>query len=264
VVAGETSQGKSSLALCIAKNIAENDIPIAFYSLEMSTIQLCARLTSIASDVSSSEILYSKVDDAKYSLISHGIGKIEGLPMYIDDSRTTNIDGIISSIRYMVSRFGLQAVFIDYLQLADAKGGWKTKEQEVSYMIKRLKNVAKELNICIIAISQLARPATGADHYPTLSRLRHSGEIEQAADIVLFIYRHEYYGNKKLPSQFPDQFKNKETKGYALLDIAKGRNIGVFKFLCQFNAATTHFKDVHINDIPNKSTELETGEKTPF
>jgi len=95
VIAGETSQGKSSLALCIAKHIAENGIPVAFYSLEMSTIQLCARLTSIASDVSSSEILYSKVDDAKFNLINYGIGKIENLPIYIDEN-----DNITSSIKY--------------------------------------------------------------------------------------------------------------------------------------------------------------------
>ena len=153
----------------------------------------------------------------------------------------------------MVARFGIKAAFIDYLQLANARGVGHNKEQEVSYMIQRLKNTAKELNICIVVLSQLSRDQNKSPE-PKLFRLRDSGQIEQAADIVIFAYRPEYYGYDK---KFPDPFKNKETKGYALIDVAKGRNIGIFKFLCQFNAATTHFKDVHIDSIPNKSAVTE-------
>ena len=159
----------------------------------------------------------------------------------------------------MVSRFGLKIAFIDYLQLANARGIGQNKEQEVSYMIQRLKNVAKELNICIVALSQLSR--NGQNPYPTLSRLRDSGQIEQAADVVIFVYRPEYYGVSK---KFPEPFQDKETNGYALIDVAKGRNIGVFKFLCEFHASTTHFKDIHIEEIPSKSLEVSNKENVPF
>lgn len=260
VIAGETSQGKSSLALCIAKNVAQNGTPVAFYSLEMSAIQLCARITSIASSVPSSEILYSKVDDEKFDLINYGIGKVENLPIYIDDNGLTNIDSIISSIRFMVVRFGLKIAFIDYLQLANARGIGYNKEQEVSYMIQRLKNVAKELNICIVVLSQLSRDPN-KNYEPKLSRLRDSGQIEQTADIVMFVYRPEHYDSKK---KFPEPFQDKETKGYALIEVAKGRNIGIFKFLCAFDAKTTHFKNAWLNAIPNKSMDALNNENTPF
>jgi len=263
VIAGETSMGKSSLALCMAKNIAQNNIPVAFYSLEMSTMQLCSRLTSIASEVSSSEILYSKVDDLKYNLIMQGVANIESLPIFIDDNGLTNIDSIISSIRYMSVCFKIKLAIIDYLQLANARGVGQNKEQEVSYMIQRLKNVAKELNICIIALSQLSRNTQNP--YPTLSRLRDSGQIEQAADIVMFVYRPECNVNVNL-KKFPEPFADKEIKGYAMIDVAKGRNIGVFKFLCAFDAETTHFKDAWLDSIPNKdaSVEVVSKENIPF
>ena len=258
IIAGETSMGKSSLALCIAKNISQNGTPIAFYSLEMSTLQLSARLVSIASGVSSSEILYSHLDDSKFNSINYGVGNVEGLPIFIDDNGQTNIDGIMSSIRFMSAKIGIKVAFIDYLQLVETKGKFGTKEQEVSFVIQKLKNLAKELDICIVVLSQLSREKQNP--YPTLSRLRDSGQIEQAADVVMFVYRPEYYGADK---KFPEPFKEKETKGMALIDIAKGRNIGIFKFLCAFNAYTTHFKDMNVNEIPTKTAELITEEE-PF
>lgn len=252
VIAGETSMGKTSLALNIAKNIAEVGTPIAFYSREMSTIQLCARLTAAASDIPSSDILYSKLDDACFNTVSYGIAKLENLPIFIDDGGTSDIGRIISSIRQMVLKFGVKVVFIDYLQLLSSKGNGYNRELEIGGMANRLKEIAKSLNICIVILSQFSRDK---EPYPTLSRLRDSGQIEQAADTVIFIYRHEHYGNlSNFPKQYPTIFRNKETVGYALIDVAKGRNIGVFKFLCGFNAPTTNFKDVHIDNIPNRSS----------
>jgi len=243
IVAGETSNGKTSLALCIAKNISASGTPAAFYSMEMSTIQLCARLTSAECSVSSSEILYKQVDSYQFNRINEGVAKIENLPFFIDESGVTNIDDILTSIRFLVARYGVKIAFIDYLQLASAKLVGRSKEQETSYMVQRLKNLAKELNICIVALSQLSRHT---NPYPTLSRLRDSGQIEQAADVVMFAYRAEKYNNR-----FPEPFYFKDTKGYALIDIAKGRNIGIFKFLLSFEETTTKFSDVIVDDIPN-------------
>jgi len=264
VLAAETSQGKSSMAMAMTKNIAEQNIPIAFYSLEMSNLELCSRITAMITDISSSSILYSKLSDVDFDCVRRGISNIENLPIFLDDSAKTSMMGIIASIRYMVSRFGVKVVFIDYLQLATMKEKGINREQEVANMARSLKNIAKELNICVVLLSQLSRTQS-EDKYPTLTRLRDSGQIEEAADVVMFIYRPETYkGNKK----FSDIFKEKETNGYAEIIIAKGRNIGIGKFLCAFNAATTNFKDVHIDAIPLKSaqsTQLATeDDETPF
>ena len=243
IIAGETSMGKSSYAMSIVKNAAENGTKVAFFSLEMGIIQLCSRITSIQTKVPATDILYKKVSDYDFVLINEGVGKLEKLPIYIDDSGVTNFEKIISSIRLMVAKFDIKVIVIDYLQLLSMDEKGKTKEQITGYMVRKLKNIAKELNICVIALSQLSRDR--ANPYPTLSRLRDSGQIEEAADVVMFVYRPEYY-NKN----FPEPFENKETKGYALIDVAKGRNIGTFKFLSQFIANTTHFRDVHIDNIP--------------
>jgi replicative DNA helicase len=244
IIAGETSQGKSSYAMSVIKHVAENNINVAFFSLEMSTLQLCSRLTAIQSGIPATDILYKKMTDEDFISVNDGVAKLEKLPIFIDDSGVTNFEKIISSIRLMVAKFEVKVVAIDYVQLLSMEEKGKSKEQIVGYMIRKLKNTAKELNICIIALSQLSRDR--GNPYPTLSRLRDSGQIEEAADVVMFVYRPEIY-NKN----FPEPYENKETRGYALIDVAKGRNIGIFKFLSMFTETTTQFTDVHINDIPN-------------
>jgi len=254
VIAGETSQGKTSLAMSIVKNIAEHGAKLAFFSLEMNTIQLCSRITSIQTGVPVIDILFNKVDTNTFNVINDGIAKLEKLPIYIDDSGTTKFDSIISSIRFMVAKYGIKLAIIDYLQLCSTNEKGKTKEEVLGDMSRRLKNIAKELNICVIALSQLSRDR--ANPYPTLARLRGSGQIEEAADVVIFTYRPDVYDKR-----FPEPFLHLETRGYALIDVAKGRNIGTFKFICKFNAETTHFQDIHINDI---STAAEEMVDTPF
>ena len=123
---------------------------------------------------------------------------------------------------------------------------------------RRLNNLAKELNIWIIALSQLNRDRN--DPVPNLNRLRDSGQIAEAADMVMFVYRPEYYNR-----QFPEPFQNIETQGKAMIDVAKGRNIGTFKFVCGFNSSTTHFtNDVNVPNSDDPFNGLETYDDAPY
>ena len=246
IIAGEPSMGKTSLALNIARNIA-NETPIAIYSLEMSTLQLCSRFTAMESTVSSSSIMYSKLSDRELELLGNGIGKIEKLPIYLDDKSNSNIESIVSSIRFMVLKFNVEVVFIDYLGLMSSKAKYDGKEQLIGDMAKKLKNLAKELDICVVLLSQLNRVSGNGSNYPKMSRLRDSGQIEQHADVVIFPYRPSYYSKTE---KYPEPHEDCSTENTALIDVAKGRNIGVFKFLVGFLPETTKFKDFLENEIP--------------
>lgn len=248
IIAGETSQGKTSLALSIALNMAKENNPIAIYSLEMSIQQLCARFTAMESGVSGREIMFSKLDAGQYEKVNVGIGKLCDLPVFIDDSSSSSLDNILSSIRYLTIKHGIKTAVIDYMQLVSVPSFKGNKEQQTAYIARRLKNTAKELKITIIALSQLSRDKINP--YPSLARLRDSGQIEEAADIVMFAYRPEIY--KK---NFPEPFEEKETEGYAMIDVAKGRNIGVFKFLCAFDADITLFSDIHSTSVPFQKSD---------
>ena len=255
IMAAETSNGKTSLALAFAKSVALSGTPVAVYSLEMSLVQICARFTSMESGIPLKEILYSKLAEDKFQRIERTISRLEDLPVYIDETGTSSLEAILSSIRRLVLKFGVKLVVVDYLQLVSVKSYQGNKEQQIAYLARKLKNIAKELNITVIALSQLSRDKENA--YPSLSRLRDSGQIEEAADIVMLIYRPEAIseGNKRKSKSYPEPFGDKSTKNTALIDVAKGRNIGIFKFLSFFEKETTRFIDTHINAIPKKDEE---------
>jgi replicative DNA helicase len=249
IVAGETSQGKTSLALSIVNNAAKQGVPIAIYSLEMRATQLAARLLSMNTGIPSNQILYSKLDDEYLRILDSGVSMISDFPIYFDDNSTSNIDKIIASIRSLKNRYDISGAVIDYLQILNVNQRSVNKEQAMGDVARRLKNLAKELNIWIMALSQLNR--NDQNPIPTLNRLRDSGQIGEAADMVIFIYRPEFYGK-----YYPDPFANYSTKGTAMIDIAKGRNIGLLKFICAFDPKTTHFSD--LKDF------VKIEEKTPF
>ena len=227
IIAGETSQGKTSLAVSIMRNAADFGAKIAMYSME--------------SGVSANQIMYSRLTDSQLQAVDKGIGKISGKGIYFDDRSTSNIDTIISSIRYMKLKYGIDGAIVDYLQILNVNMKGANKEQQMGDVARRLKNLAKELDIWIIALSQLNRDTMNP--VPTLARLRDSGQIAEAADVVILIYRPEV--TKK---SYPSDFSNVETKGTAMIDIAKGRNIGLLRFICGFNAATTCF--YNLDSVP--------------
>lgn len=256
VIAGETSQGKTSLALSIVYNLAMAGRKAAVYSLEMNLRQLCARFASMASGVPSREIMYGRLDNDQYRLVSDGIGRIEGMEVYVDEGSTSSVESITASMRYLRRTKEVEVFVVDYLQLVSARVPGN-KEQQTAYVARSLKNAAKELDATVIALSQLSRNRDNPQ--PTLPRLRDSGQIEEAADLVMLVYRPEAYRRS-----FPEPFDDKETKGYAMVDVAKGRNTGVFSFLCAFDAPTTHFTDVRPQDVPTAGLRQSNEKDMPF
>lgn len=242
IIAGETSAGKTALSLSIADTAAKTGNPIAIYSMEMKKEQCAARLLSMNSGVPSNQILYSKLDDNYLGVVDGGVRKIYDLPIYFDDNSTSNIDMIIASIRSMKIKYGLSGAVVDYLQILNVNQKSQNKEQAMGDVARRLKNLAKELDIWIIALSQLNRDSQNP--VPNLNRLRDSGQIAEAADIVMFVYRPEVYGK-----YYPEPFANHSTKGTAMIDIAKGRNIGLLKFICGFDAKTTIFYELNGTEV---------------
>lgn len=235
IIAGETSQGKSSFALTICKRAIEQS-KVAFYSMEMTKEQLAARIISAGCNVSASDILYNgRLDSGQRRDIETAAEQMNGGNLFFDDRSTSNIDTILVSIRMMKQRNGIEGVVVDYLQILNVNMRNTNKEQAMADVARRLKNIAKELGIWVIAVSQLSR---NQDPVPTLSRLRDSGQIAEAADVVMLVYRPEYYGKK-----FPEPFADTPTEGMAMIDVAKGRNIGVFKFLARFNKESASFSD---------------------
>lgn len=256
IIAGETSQGKTSLAVSIMRNAAYHGAKIAMYSMEMKKEQITARILSMESGVPANEIMYSRLTDSQIQSIDKGIGKIAGKGIYFDDRSTSNIDTIISSIRYMKLKYDIDGAIVDYLQILNVNMKGANKEQQMGDVARRLKNLAKDLDIWIIALSQLNRDKDNP--IPSLARLRDSGQIAEAADVVILIYRPEIY-NKSYPSGF----SNVETRGTAMIDIAKGRNIGLLRFICGFNACTTCFYNLDAVPLLG-NTIVDTEDENPF
>ncbi len=246
VIAGETSSGKTSLALAFINKAAVQGHGVAMYSMEMKKEQCAARLLSMNSGVPSNQILYSKLDKEYLRIVDDGVNKIYNLPIYFDDNSTSNIDKIIASIRSMKIKHDISGAVVDYLQILNVNQRNFNKEQAMGDVARRLKNLAKELDIWVIAISQLNRDANNP--VPNLNRLRDSGQIAEAADMVMFVYRPEMYGKF-----YPEPFANYSTKGTAMIDIAKGRNIGTHKFICEFDAKNTSFREGVIQEVSQEN-----------
>lgn len=240
IVAGETSQGKTSLALCMTRHAIENAAKVAFYSMEMTKEQLTARLLSAKTNIPANNILYSgSLAPSELRLIDEARGKLPGENLFFDDKSTSNIDSILLSIRMLKMQKDIDGAVVDYLQIlnVNSKSTSFSREQAMGDAARRFKNLAKELNIWIIALSQLSRDSTCPE--PNLNRLRDSGQIGEAADVVILVYRAEYY-NRAYPAPF-DNKDDYPTDGTAMIDVAKGRNIGTFKFFMGFNKSTTNF-----------------------
>ncbi|WP_368110056.1 replicative DNA helicase [Bacteroides salyersiae] len=258
IIAGETSQGKTSLAVSMMRNASFSGAKIAMYSMEMKKEQITARILSMESGVPANQIMYSRLTDSQIQAIDKRIGKLSGKGIYFDDRSTSNIDTIISSIRYMKLKFGIDGAIVDYLQILNVNMKGTNKEQQMGDVARRLKNLAKELDIWIIALSQLNRDTMNP--VPTIARLRDSGQIAEAADVVMLVYRPEYYDKNR---RYQEPFSNASTEGTAMIDIAKGRNIGLLRFICGFNAATTCF--YNLDSVPLsgcKTSDME--DDNPF
>lgn len=231
ILAAETSMGKTSLALNISDNVAKGGVGVAVISLEMSERQVVQRIISSNTGLDRYKMKLTE----NYEVIQRSVSEYKGRPLYLVDIKNNSLSHIIGLIRGIVMKHGVSVVVLDYLQLMSDKSQ-RSREQEIGQMARTFKNLAKELNINIIALSQLSRPPKGFSRYPTLSRLRDSGQIEEAADVVLFIYRPEM-------CNVSENEDGTSTKGMAEIIIAKGRNYGTGKFECKFEASLTKFSD---------------------
>ena len=239
IIAAEFSQGKTSLALDLCFNAASYGYPCAFYSTEMMSTQLAARMLAAKTGISSRTILQNPLNADLMKKYDEAIREVEQLPIFFDDTSTLSVEKISSSIRSLVRKQGVKVAFIDYLQVlqTNEKTLNRTEEQFFGVVARKFKNLAKELQITIVLLSQIARSKDTTE--PTLSRIRGSGQITEAADVVLLIYRPETYGK-----HYTDHRINVSPEGTAQIKLAKGRNVGTGDFICGFDAATTHFYDL--------------------
>jgi replicative DNA helicase len=199
ILAARPGMGKTALALTCIRNAAiDYNTPTVFFSLEMSETQLFERLISAESEVDSTRIKKGNVAEYEVNSIVNKTNKLGNAPIYIDDTPSLSILELRAKARRYKDKYGIKLIFIDYLQLMSGDRSNKNgnREQEVSQISRSLKALAKELNLPVIALSQLSRAveSRGGDKRPQLSDLRESGSIEQDADMVMFLYRPEYYG----------------------------------------------------------------------
>ncbi len=238
IVGGASSMGKTSFALALSSNAARAGHNSVIFSYEMSSTQLMSRILSCETMIDNRYLIKGTLTNDEWSTIHKATGSIEKLPLYIDDCKSTSLRYLLNKIRQYVITKGVKLVMIDYLQLVSNMLKGRSREQEVSVIARSLKNIAKELDITVIALSQLSRGVERNEGCrPMLSNLRESGEIEQAADAVVFVYRPEYYG-------FNADDQGKSTEGRAEIIFAKGRNIGIGSKWLKWTNYLTKFDEI--------------------
>ncbi|MGI8475055.1 MAG: replicative DNA helicase [Thermomicrobiales bacterium] len=239
IVAARPSVGKTSFALGMAYGAAVNHgRSVGIFSLEMSAEQLVQRLLSTETGVDSHRLRLGQIDDREWDRVSRAFGRLGEAKIYIDDSPSASIMEVRSKARRLQAEFGLDLLVIDYLQLMSGRRS-ENRVQEISEISRGLKGLARELNVPVVALSQLSRAVeTRADHRPMLSDLRESGSIEQDADIVMFIYRDEIYD------------PNTERKGIAEIIVAKHRNGPVGSVNLRFFDKSARFADLELYREP--------------
>ena len=195
IIASRPSVGKTALALNIAQNVGcRVKIPVAIFSLEMAGRQLVQRMISAEGNIDSHRIRTGALDDQDWMKLSLAMSSLSEAPIYIDDTPGINIFDIRSKARRLQSEKGLGLIIIDYLQLITIRGKMDNRQQEISEISRQLKSIARELDVPVIALSQLSRAVEQRqDKRPMLSDIRESGSIEQDADLVAFLYREDYY-----------------------------------------------------------------------
>ena len=231
IVAARPSMGKTSLVLNMAQHIGTStDMVVGFFSLEMSKEQLFLRMLTSEARIDAHRFRTGHLNEKDYGRLSHALGTLAEARVFIDDSAAIGVLEMRAKARRLALSHGLDLLVIDYLQLMQGRGRFESRQQEVASISRSLKGLAKELNIPVIALSQLSRAPEGrGDHKPQLSDLGESGALEQDADVVLFIYRSEVYDKEDTKP---------EDQGIAEIIIGKQRNgpIGSMKlsFLSQF------------------------------
>ncbi len=234
IVAGRPSMGKTSLALGMAEKAAlEGNAVVGIFSLEMSRAQLVLRMLSSQAHLDSHAVRTGQLKGPDWVALTEAAGKLEQAKIFIDDSGNLSVQQMRGKARRLKAEHGLDLLIIDYLQLMDGKGSSESRQQEISDISRALKALAKELNIPVVALSQLSRAVENrTDKRPMLADLRESGAIEQDADVVMFIYRDEVYN--------PDT----DDKGIANILVRKHRNGPIGEVDLQFHDRYAKFNDL--------------------
>lgn len=249
IIAARPAMGKTAFVLSMAKNIAVNNrVPVAMFSLEMSNVQLVNRLIVNVCEIPGEKIKSGQLAPYEWGQLDHKLKDLIGAPLYVDDTPSLSVFELRTKARRLVREHGVKIIIIDYLQLMNASGmSYGSRQEEVSTISRSLKGLAKELNIPIIALSQLNRGVEQREgnegKRPQLSDLRESGAIEQDADMVCFIHRPEYY-------KIYQDDKGRDLRGMAEIIIAKHRNGAVGDVLLRFRGEYARFQNPNEDTIP--------------
>jgi len=253
IIAARPSMGKTAFALSFARNAAiDHKVPIAVFSLEMSTIQLATRLISAEAKINAHSIRTGRFRVEDGAKISRTVHKLSKAPIYIDDTPALSILELRAKARRLKNEKNIGLIIIDYLQLMNASMRSDNREREISQISRSLKALAKELNIPVVALSQLNRAVeTTQDKRPMLSHLRESGSIEQDADVVLFLYRPEVYNFKT------DTKTSESLEGLAEVIIAKQRNGPIGEVKLRFIKDFARFENLELlhREISSESSQ---------
>ncbi|WP_431242782.1 replicative DNA helicase [Flavobacterium sp. P21] len=258
IIAARPGMGKTAFVLSMARNVSiQFGHAVAVFSLEMASVQLITRLISSETGLSSEKLRTGKLEKHEWEQLSTKVKDLEKAPLFIDDTPSLSIFDLRAKCRRLASQHNIKLIIIDYLQLMTAGGNGKgggNREQEISTISRNLKALAKELNVPVIALSQLSRAVEtrGSSKRPLLSDLRESGAIEQDADIVSFIYRPEYYKIEEW-----DDDEASPTTGQAEFIIAKHRNGGLENIRLKFLGHLGKFDNLEeftggFDDLPSK------------
>lgn len=272
IVAARPGMGKSAFIISIARNAAvEYNLPVAIFSLEMSALEVVNRLISAEAEIESESIKKGKLDERDMKHLHSRVTRLAEAPLLIDDTPALSILELRAKARRLKAQQNIQMIIIDYLQLmSGGEVGKGNREQEIAYISRSLKNLAKELDIPIIALSQLSRAVEtrGGDKKPQLSDLRESGSIEQDADMVMFLYRPEYY-------KITQDEEGRDLKDTCEVIIAKHRNGSLDSVMLKFVGKYTKFENLNtttdlsesfhyfnFSDTPRIPTEFDTPTQT--
>ena len=257
IIAGRPSTGKTALVLSAARNAAiDHGIPVGFFSLEMSSQQLVLRLICAEARVNAHSVRTGRLPDGEWRKLSTQIGKLHVAKIFIDDTPALGILELRAKARRLKVEHNIGMVIVDYLQLMQGPKTAQSREQEISMISRSLKALAKELNIPVLALSQLNRAVeTRSDKRPVLADLRESGAIEQDADVVLFVHRPEMYGIKSED--------NKSVEGVADIIIGKQRNGPTGEVQLSFIKEYARFENLALPTFDEYAPPATTGD-TPF
>lgn len=243
IIAARPGMGKTAFVISMAKNMAiDFNHPVALFSLEMSSVQLITRMISSETGLTSEKLRKGNLEAHEWEQLNVKVKDLTDAPIFIDDTPSLSIFDLRAKARRLASQHGIKIIVIDYLQLMTAGGAaGGNREQEISMISRNLKALAKELNIPVIALSQLSRAVEtrGGSKRPLLSDLRESGAIEQDADIVSFIFRPEYYGQTEW-----DDDDHSPCEGQGEFIVAKHRNGGLDNIRLKFTGHLARFSDL--------------------